>query len=428
MEFRKISFVVLGILLALPSGLRSQNPNPQGAKSPPPLDLAELVQEATERNLEIQAARQAVEAKRARIPQARAWPDPMVTIGYGGNLLPPFTLMRGDPSSARQFAAEQEIPYPGKTRLRGRIASQEADSEQQAYEAVRRRVIAEIKQAYFDLYFTDRSLTTLGKDRELLEKFEKIAEIRYSVGKAAQQDVLKAQIELSRLTERETLLQQARRTLEAQLNTLRNFPVDASMGATGEVRPSALPDSFDDLEKAAEANYPDLKRARTLVESNRLGIDLARKEVRPDFRVGYTYMQRDAQVDMYGITLSTSLPIFRRAKQNMAIAEAAANLASARSMETNELVLLRNRVRKEFLEVQSAEQLMKLYAKAIVPQSALTLESSISTYETGTTDFLTVISNFEMALDYELSYQQQLANHEKAVARLEELTGLNLIE
>ncbi len=99
----------------------------------PAVQLAKLVQEALARNPEIQAARRAIEAKRARIPQARAWPDPRVSFSYAGNL-PPFTLMRGDPSSARRIMAEQEIPYRGKTRLRGTIAAREADAETLAYE------------------------------------------------------------------------------------------------------------------------------------------------------------------------------------------------------------------------------------------------------------------------------------------------------
>src|SRR5208282_4739441 len=187
----------------------------------PPLSLAKLVQEATERNPEVLAARREVDAKRARIPQAGAWADPTVSLSYGGNALPPFKVMRADPSSARQVMAEQMIPYPGKTHLRTEIASREADAETLAYEAVERRVASEVKQAYFDLYYVDYSLATVRKDREALEGFEKVTEIRYSVGKAAQQDVLRAQLELTRLSQRVTVLTQQRRTLEAQLNSLR---------------------------------------------------------------------------------------------------------------------------------------------------------------------------------------------------------------
>ena len=171
-----------------------------------------------------------------------------------------------------------------------------------------------------------------------------------------------------------------------------------------------------------------LKQRQTMVDQNRLSVDLARKEERPDFSVGYTYMQRDGLPDMYGITLSTSLPVFRHRKQDMAIAEAAANLESARQMQANELTVLRYQVQQDFLEVQATEQLLKLYTQGIAPQSSLTLESSINSYETGGVDFLSVLSNFQAVIDAELDYHLQVTNHEKALARLEELTGLNLIQ
>jgi outer membrane protein TolC len=394
----------------------------------PPLDLAKLVQEATERNPEILAARRAVEAKRARIPQAGAWADPTVSLSYAGNVLPPFTVMRGDPSSNRQVTTEQTVPYPGKTRLRTQIATREADAETLEFEAITRRVAAEVKQAYFDLYHVDHSLETLRKNREALEGIEKVTEIRYSVGKAAQQDILRAQLEVTRLSQRETMLNQQRRTLEAQLNSLRNVPIDSPLGVPMAVQPSAFVYTQDQLQEAAQANYPLLKQRRTVVDQSRLSVDLADKEKHPDFSVGYLYMQRDGLPDMYGITLSTSLPVFRHRKQDMPITEAATNLESAQQMQANELTVLRYQVQEDFLEVQATEQLLKLYSQGIAPQSSLTLESSITSYETGGVDFLNVLSNLQEVIDAEFDYHLQVTNHEKALARLEELTGLNLIQ
>ena len=426
---RSLSFAMLAALLVPVLVMAADKTVPAGPADPaPPLQLQALVREALERTPEIQAARRAVEAKRARIPQARAWPDPMVSVSYAGNVLPPFTVMRGDPSSVRQISASQEIPYPGKTRLRGEIAAREADAESNAVEAIQRRVAAEVKQAYLDLYFTDKSLSTLEKDHALLEKLEKVAEIRYAVGKAMQQDVLKAQVELSRLAERRTMLEVARRIIEAQLNSLRDLAVDSLVGKPAEIGHTILSYSVDDLTAAAQASFPVLKRQRVLIEGNRLAVDLAKKDVRPNFSVGYSYMQRTGMPDMYGITFSTSLPIFRRSKQDMAVAEAAANLEAARRTEANELTLLRYRVKQEFLQVEAAEQLLTLYSKAIVPQATLALDSSVASYETGKVDFLDLITNFTTVLDYELNYYQQLVNHEKALARLEELTGLDLIQ
>jgi outer membrane protein TolC len=425
---RNLSLLIVSVFcIALPASVFSQSGDGSAAKSEPPLSLAKLVQEATERNPEVLAARRNVDAKRARIPQAGAWADPTVSLSYAGNVVPPFTVMRGDPSSFRQVMAEQMIPYPGKTRLRTQIAARDADAETLAYEAAQRQVAAEVKQGYFDLAYVDRSLAVLQKDHDALAGFEKVTELRYSVGKAVQQDVLRAQLEVTRLAGRAAMLAQQRRTLEAQLNSLRDVPVDSPLGSPAPVQPSNFAYRQDQLLEAAQASYPMLKQRKTMVEENRFAVALAHREERPDFSVGYAYMQRDGMPDMYGITLSTSIPIFRHRKQDMAITEAAANLEAAREMQANELTVLRYQVQQDYLEIQATEQLLKLYSQGIAPQSSLTLESSIASYETGTVDFLSVISNFQAVIDAELDYHLQVTNHEKALARLEELTGLNLI-
>jgi outer membrane protein, heavy metal efflux system len=417
------------LLLALMAGgaqisARAEDPN----AGPPPVRMADLVREALERNPEIKMARHNVDARRARISQAKAWPDPTVTLGYGGNIMPPYTLMRGDPSSQRQFMAEQMIPYPGKTHLRGEIASREADAEATMVEESSRRVAAEVKQAYFDLYYTDRALATLALDRQVLQRIAKVAEIRYSVGKGAQPDVIRAQLEVTRLAERQTMLEQTRRTLEAQINSLRDLPPDTPIGPVEAIQQTTLAQSVEELQSAAAASLPALDRQRKLIESNQLAVELARKEVRPDFSVGYTYMQRADLPDMYGFTFTTSLPIFRKSKQEPAIREAAYNLEAARRGEANALTMVRYRVKQDFLEAEAAARLLDLYKQALVPQSKLALESSVAGYETGATDFQSVLMNFTTILEYELNVHQQLAAHEKALARLEEMTGLELIK
>jgi hypothetical protein len=71
---------------------------------------------------------------------------------------------------------------------------------------------------------------------------------------------------------------------------------------------------------------------------------------------------------------------------------------------------------------------MKLYRQTIVPQGNLALESSLSTYETGSVDFLSVLSNFKMVLDYEMNYYDEALNYALALSRLEETTGQALTD
>ncbi len=412
---RSLSFILATLVFATALEF-SQTASAQEAAIEP-LDLSILIQQATKNNPEILAVGHAVKAKREHVPQAGAWADPTVTLSYGGNAVPPFTVMRADPSSNRQIMAEQMIPYPGKTRLRTQIAARDADAESLAYEAVVRPVRSEVEQVYFDLVYVDRALALLQRNRGALENFAKVTGIRYSVGKAAQQDLLRAQLEITRLDGREALLTQQQHTLEANLNSLRNVPLDTPMGPPPEVQPSAFAYTLNQLQDAATSNYPILKQRHAMVEENRIAVTLAHREERPDFSVGYTYMQRDALPDMYGITLSTSIPVFHRRKQDKAIAEAAETLESARQMEANELLLAQYGVQQDFLEVQATEQLLKLYTQGIAPQSSLTLESSLGGYESGAVDFLNVIGTLGAVIDSELDYQMQISNHEKALAR-----------
>jgi len=170
-----------------------------------PVALEDLVREALQKNPAVQSALHSVEAQRRRVPQAKTLPDPTVGIGWAGNITP-FSVQSGDPSSYRALAASQQLLYPGKLKLRGEIASKEADAASSDLEAVRRRVTTDVKTAYFEYWFYDKAIQTTLKDKDLLSKLSQIAEARYRVGKGVQQDVLRSQVELSLLLQRLTVL------------------------------------------------------------------------------------------------------------------------------------------------------------------------------------------------------------------------------
>lgn len=189
--------------------------------APAPVPLNDLITEALERNPEIKAMQRSFDMMRARVPQAKALPEPMLSYGYAGNApLPPFDIQKGDPASARTLSFTQELPFPGKLAIKGKMANVAAEAEWWNYEQVRLNVVAEVKDAYFDLYYLYKATETIEKNKELLEKFVKIAEASYSVGKGIQQDVLKAQVEVSKLVDQLTVLEQRKQTAEARLNSL----------------------------------------------------------------------------------------------------------------------------------------------------------------------------------------------------------------
>lgn len=430
MRFTRI-FAILPLLPALASFAQNGNeiaPTPTAgiqAQQEPAAEvllLDDVIREALEKNPEARSALHTINALRLRVPQVKALPDPTASVGWAGNLAP-FSVMRDDNSSYRGLTVSEQFPYPGKLKLRGEIASKEAEAAQADYEAIRRRISAEVKAAYYDYFYYDQAIQTTERNKELLEKLSKIAEARYRVGKAMQADVLRSQVEISLLIEKLTMLEQQRATAQARINVYLVRSPESPLPPAAEVQPATMRYSLDQLYALAAANDTAVLRNKTMVEEGRLGIALAQKEYRPDIGVSYMYQQRSALPDMNGVTFSVSIPVFYKSKQRQGVAEATATLLSAEKMRDNRLNEVQFELKQQYLGAKASERLLTLYSKGVVPQSSLALESSMASYQAGSVDFLSLLANFTTLLDYETDYYRRLADYQTALARIEVLTG-----
>lgn len=390
-----------------------------------PVRLSELLTEAERVHPAIKAEAQMIESKKARIPQAKALPDPTVTAGWMGNIRP-FSVQHLDPSSYRGISTMQEFPYPGKLKLRGQIVEKDVEAERWNLEATRREIRAEVKSAYFELWAVDQALVITQKNKNLLDKLARIAEEKYKVGKGLQQDVLRSQVEVSRILRTFTLLNQRRSTLVTKLNTLLLRPADAPVGQLTPVEKSPLTYSLEELTDAGVKNSPEIRRQEQLIEQSQYAVNLAQRAYYPDFKAGYDYLQRPDMPDMHGFTVGINVPIFYKKKQREGVREA--NFALESSKQSREAIRtsLLFQVKDQYLQAKASDELLTLYTKGLVPQSALTLESSLAAYQTGSLDFESLISNFTSVLEYEVNYYEELANYEKALVNLEQITGTEL--
>jgi outer membrane protein TolC len=399
----------------------------QDVAEAPTVTLEQLVQEALERNPAIQAARRVVDAKRAMILPAQTLPEPTIAFQTMGELIPP-VLQRGDPSSARTISIEQEIPFPGKLGLKGRMAAMEAEAEWWNYEQTRRQVIADVKLAYYGLYLLHKSIEIIQKDRDLLQRFAQIAEARYRVGQGIQQDVLKAQVEVSKLIERLTVLEQRRGIAEALINNLLFRPPDTPLGKLAEVRRAELRHSLDELHQTARLSFPALKMQEREIDRHQYAVRLARKEFYPDFSLGFTYFNRTAVPEMYGLMFRAKIPLYFWRKQRPELESAAASLAGAQKQRESANALLFFKLKDGYLTATTSARLIDLYGTGVIPQATLSLESALAGYQVGKVDFLTLIDNLVTLLDYELKYYEVLVDYQKALAQLEPYVGVELTQ
>lgn len=391
------------------------------------LDLSELVGEALRRNPEILAAQKKYEAARQRPAQERSLPDPMLSLGWNstGNPLP-FAGVGTDPVANIGVMASQEFPAPGKLRLRGEVASKEAQAEAQQFRAVQLNVILRVKQAYFRLQHAYAEREVLERSRELLRTLLHVTEARYSVGKAAQADVFRAQTQITLIETRLVQIDRERRTREAEINSFLIRPQGSPVARPPEPHLAVTAFSVEDLIEKARTAAPMLARDQKMIERAGTALNLARKDYYPDVTLNGGYYYMGSMPPMYMVRADVKIPI-RLGRTRAEVTERSAEVVQAKHTYEATVQSLQFRIRDEYLGMETAQKLVELYSKVVMPQARLTIESSLASYQTGGTDFLSVFTNELAVIDYEMNYHEQMREFHLALARLEEMTGVELI-
>lgn len=342
-----------------------------------------------------------------------------------GNIVP-FTTLGQEEMSEVYVGFRQDFPFFGKRTLRTRVAEKEAGAESWGVAFTRWRVLAELKRAYYDLFFWYQTLETLGKNMDLLEKFSQTAAALYQVGKGTQADVLRAQTEMSLLQQRIELAEQRKGIAEAEINALLNRAPDTPLARPAPVEPVPLAYPFGELLRLADEKYPLLRRQSELIASNQFAVQLAQREKYPDFGVVFGYHNRGGLPDRWSIGGTMRIPLYFGRKQKQEIEEADARLAAAEERYSSLRAQLALAVKDHYLSATTSERLQRLFAKTIIPQETLTLEATAASYEVGAVDFLSVIDSLIKLLEDELSYYEHVTNYQKALAALEPLVGVEL--
>ncbi|MDR0843048.1 MAG: TolC family protein [Acidobacteriota bacterium] len=424
-RIRWISVLGLLVALSLPVPARSETAASPAASEPLRLDA--LIEQVLAHNPELQAARKRWEAAQKRPGQERSLPDPNIGLGWSAAGAPyPGAGLGTEMSANVGVTLSQMLPFPGKLGLRGGIAEKEATAESFLFTGAGRNLVARCKTAFYELQYIYEALDVLDRNRTLLERLAQSVRIRYESGEAAQQDLIKAQLEITLLETRALELERLRQGATAEINALLNQDV-ASPLARPEP-PTNLPDlpflpSFEALQSSALQSAPEIRAQRSVIDGRQLALELARRESYPDFEVMGGYFNQGSMKDMWEFRVQMNLPIFSANKRRLAVEEAAAGLGEVQKSYRASEQAVSFQLRDQYLEAENAHKLMELYAVGIIPQASLALESSLLNYGAGKLDFLSVFANFTAILENEINYCKSRAQYLQALARLEELAG-----
>ena len=385
------------------------------------LTLSDTVDAALRDNPQLRSMSAKWQAMQQRPVQARTLPNPM--FAYMG--MDETRDYYFPDTQEKRFELQQQFPWFGKLGLKGKIAEKDAVASEYDYETMRREVVMMVKETYYDLYAVQQALSITRTDLDVLQRMERIAETMYSTGERTQQDVLKAQAEVTMLEQKLLEYEQQEAVLKAKLNQLLNRPPDSKLGlAVTEPNVDSEP-GFERLFAIAEKARPEVKRASTDIRRSEYERDLMKKEFWPDYRLGVEYRNFRNDPDMVMFTIGFDLPIWQT-KYRAGVLEAEKMIEAGKA----ELQAVQQQtafdVRDAQFKLLTARQSLELYRKQLIPQAKARYEASEAGYRTGKVDFMDLLESQRFLLNSRVMAAMAEGNVGVQAARLERAIGTEL--
>lgn len=393
----------------------------------PAITLEEAERTALAKNPAIAVAARRVAVAEAHVPVASSLDDPIAMYrGWGVPLRQPWNFNQ----ALNMFSLGQTFPGAGKRALRTSVAQSDVDVAKAQLAEARLEVRVQVRKAFDDLLLSEQEMKIheghVGIARQAIEA----ARTKYAVGKASQQDILKAQVALTALGEHMVRFDRNEGVARARLNTLLGRGPAASLRVRGQFSVAAALPTMGALEALALQSRPDLVAAREAAERSHKQQALAKKVYLPDFTIagGYMLMQPSANMrNSYMVEGSMNLPWTNRRKHDAEIAEATA----AATEQDAELDEARNaalgQIGDALAEAQAAQRFARLYQDRLMPQAEAALQSSVIAYENDKTDLLDLLDSQMKVIDIDLAWVQAVEDFDARLADLELAVGTTLV-
>ncbi len=396
-----------------------------------PLTEEQAVSLALEENQGIAAMDSRAEAFRQIPDQAGALPDPELSLG-ALNLPTDTFSTTAENMTQLQLGLSQKIPFPGKRSLRERAAAFEADSARAESGEAKLKMERNVRSSWWSLAYLDRSLEVVSRNKTLMKQFIRIAETKYKTGQGIQSDILLAQVELSKLLDREIDLKAQREREQANLNALLNREPETEV-----LLPVNLDESLPQLEPISDIradalkNRPLLAAQQGRVDAAQSRSELAEKEYYPDFSLSGTYGWRRginsvtgrSRPNMASIRLGISIPLYAGDKQSRSAEQKKAEAAKEQFAFNDLTRTVESEVYRAWSDYNASRKKSLLFKSGVIPQANQTVSSMLSSYQVNKVDFLNLVRAQVTLYNYETDYWKAISDGQKARAQLEAAVG-----
>ncbi|ABA88959.2 metal ion efflux pump, RND family, outer membrane protein [Syntrophotalea carbinolica DSM 2380] len=420
---------VLSMLAVTPVTALETNPSGAVATENDHSLLSDLIAEALANNPELQSAKARWEMYEHRVIPSRSLDDPRLSFALSNYPIDSFADDE-TPMTGKEIQLSQMFPFPGKLAAKGEMAEQQALWYRGVYDDARLRLVQQVKDAWYQLYFKEQAIDITHKNITLLKDFVRLTETRYAVGTGLQQDVLKAQVERSKLQDKLFSLEQQRISALSDLNRLLGRAIDATLSLPDDLSLTEIDAEINRLSDLSRTHRPLFAAYEAMIDRYKAQRKLAKLNYYPDFNVFAGYRVREevpgdpaAGSDFISAGVSINLPLWQ-AKRRAEVAEA----DSALRMAWSQLADMRNGVDSTIIDqvarMKKDRDLVTLYRTGVIPQAQQSFEASLAAYQVGDTDFLNLLDGLMTLYRYQIDYQRALSDHERSVARLEAAVGV----
>ena len=427
---RKLFSLTVVLTLLLTGWVARAGPAGPNAEEPQ-AELERLIAAALADNPELAALRDKISAAQAVVPQAGALDDPRLTVALSNMPVGGLSFER-TPMSGIQFMIRQMVPYPGKLGLRELAARQGVEITRETYQEAENAVVRLVKQGYNNLYYLHRAIEVTQMNKQIAEALAGLAEVMYGVGRIPQQHVIKVHVEVARYVDLLVILDEKLDRAEAALNVLLDRPPDAPLPEP-QVGTYPLELSAAALYDVARDQRPSLQEMKRRIARLKILVQLARKDLKPDFVLGFDYrvransaMDAVSGADFWSFSVGANLPWLNKERHESRIIEQQAHLDAAVEQERFVLSKVREALDNALEAATKSRRQVNLYSQGLIPEAELSFSAARTAYEVGKVDMLAVLDALTILNKFQQAYYRVVADHENAVADLEFVVGQRL--
>ncbi|HEY3319315.1 MAG TPA: TolC family protein [Planctomycetota bacterium] len=374
--------------------------------------LEAILSMAARNNPIVSAANHRWQAATHRRAQVLALPDPKIEARY-------FTQRVDD---KWMLMLSQEVPYPGKLILGGKVANKEAEAARLRYEATVRDALSDAKESFFELYYIDRAQHVTEEIKKLYDRYAALAVGGKEPGVTKLPETFRAESQRAQLANDLILLKEIRASETERLRATIGAPKRFALGTTEDVaEPTEISETIEKLQETAEKHNQELAAAGVEVERAKYQSQLARRAPIPDLMVGgfYEHMTMGNQV---GVTAGISIPLWIPKYSAMA-KEAAENEKAAAADQQAQELRIRADLAKAYFSLTNSSRLVRLYRDTLIPQARQALQSAETLYRNNTASLTSVLETTATVHNFELARLRATADFYANVARIERVLG-----